>query len=166
VGKQYAYYRKPDGKPHHGDETEYAPNAILAEMGKTAFLGADGKVSWLGLQVPLRFQVALRSAFAIFGPDDVEVNEEDAWDIVWKTLLASVKSAPGKSVAAKALLHAVNDAAAAFFRMPLVAYALVSSLSIASFPARRIKVGECTISALKKRGARFPLPQVLSTPNL
>jgi hypothetical protein len=162
---QYAYYRKPDGGLYDGTDGKHAPNHILSEIGKTSFLSADGEVAWHGLDVMLRFKVALRSAFVILGPDAVEVNENDSWDIVWKALVALIRNAPREPIASKELLERVNIAAAAFFREPPAQYVLVTSLSVGDFPARQIRVGACVVTPLKERGKRFPFPETLSAPS-
>jgi len=59
------------------------------------------------------------------------------------------------------LLHSIDDLAAEFFRKDPNKYVLLSSLSIADLPAKRIKMRGCEISSLKTRGKKFPLPNAL-----
>jgi len=164
MSKRYAYYRTSDGRPYRGTDGKCAPNHILSEIGKTASVDANGQVSWPEIDAITKFRVALRYAFSVVGLDGAELNETDTWHIAWQAIVASVKSAPSKPVDPVKLIGRINDSAAKFFRAPLAKYVLVSSLSIAELPAKRIKVRDCVVASLKERGKRFPLPEALSAP--
>lgn len=160
MSKRYTYFRMPNGKPYKGNNGEHAPGAVLSEIGKTAKLNSNGDVCWSGFPID-RLQVALRPAFAVVDPGGVELNETDAWEIIWKTIVALVKSAPEKPLRLIDVLNKANQSAAAFFRTAPRKYVLVTDLSIADLPARSIKVRGCTISSLKERGKKFTLPKLL-----
>ena len=55
-----------------------------------------------------------------------------------------------------------DESAAMFFRKLPAKYVLISSLSINSLPSKRIRVQDCTISSLKRRGTKFALPKFVS----
>ena len=161
MGSRYAYFRMPNGKPYRGNDGKHAPVHVLSEIGKTATLNSKGEVSWSGFFVNTLL-VALPPALVVLEPGDVELNETDAWHIIWKAIIALAKSAPGKPLNPVELLNKADEFAATFFRTPPEKYVLVSSLSVADLPAKSIKVRGCAISSLKERGKKFPLPNVLS----
>jgi hypothetical protein len=162
MSKRYVFFRMPTGKPYRGTDGKYAPAHLLAEIGKAAGLSAEGGVQWTSLIMP-RFQVALRSALVVLDPRDDELNETDAWHVVSKGLNAVLKLSSGKPVNTAQLVAEADKAAAAFFRKPLVKYVLVSSLSVAELPSKNIITRGCTVTSLKERGKRFPLPKVLDS---
>lgn len=161
MAKQYTYFRRPNGKPYRGTDGKYAPINLLSQIGKMATLNAEGIIQWTDLSI-MTFEVAFRSTFVVLDSVGQELNESDAWSIVRGALRAVLKRAPGKPVNAKILLCESDKLAAAFFRKPATNYVLVSSLSIADLPAKNIKVQSCSVSALKSRQKRFPLPTTLS----
>lgn len=160
MGKRYTYFRKPDGKPYKGNDGKYAPVNILSEIGKTAQLNSDGAVSWSAFSIE-RLLVALRPALAVVDHGEVELNETDAWDLIWKTIVALAKSTPGKPLNHMEVLKNADKSAAEFFCTTPQKYVLVTSLSIADVPAKSIRVRGCIISPLKERGEKFPLPEFL-----
>lgn len=103
MGKRYTYFRTPDGKPYRGADDKHAPVHILAEIGKTATLISNGGISWPGFYIS-RLKVALKPSLVVLDPGNVELNETDAWQIVWQAVVALVKNAPGKPVKPKELL--------------------------------------------------------------
>ena len=161
MGKRYTYFRAPNGKPYRGTDDKHAPVHILAAIGESATLNPNGEVAWPGLLMN-RLQVALKPLLVVLALGDVELNETDAWHIVWQAIVALIKSAPGKPVKPNELLHRADKSAAKYFNTPPTKYALLSSLSIIDLPSKSIRVQGCTISSLKKRDKRFPLPKALS----
>jgi len=161
MGKRYTYFRMPNGKPYRGTDDKHAPVHILAEIGKSATLNPNGQVSWPGVFMNT-LQVALKPLLVVLDPGDVELNETDAWQIVWEAIVTLVKSAPGKPVEPNKLLHRADKSAAKYFQTPPTKYALVTSLSIIDLPSKSIRVQDCTISSLKRRGKRFQHPKALS----
>lgn len=73
------------------------------------------------------------------------------------------RKALGQPIKPSDLIAAADVVAAAFFRKQLQRYVLVTSLSMTDLPAKQIVVRGCTISSLKERGTRFPLPNVLTS---
>lgn len=160
MAQRYTYFRMPNGKPHRGEDDKHSPIHVLSEIGETSKLNADGTVSWSGSFIK-RADVALRSGFVILTPDGSELNETDAFRLVWKALVAVIKNAPGEAVIPKHLITTADKCAAEFFREPRRSYILVSSLSVSSLPRTCLRVGGCTVSPLAARGDKFPLPSVL-----
>lgn len=160
---RYACYRMPNGKPYQGDDAKYAPAHLLSYIGKTASAHSDGRISWRGIEMTW-LNAALRHAFVVTGPDGVELNETDTWNIIWKALLAVVRKAPDKKIDPIVLRGAMNNLAADFFRTPLAAYILVSSLSVAQLHRKNIRVQKCIIAPLKGRGSKYPVPESALAP--
>ena len=161
MSKRYVYFRAPNGTLHLGIDGKYAPFHVLAEIGKTAILNAEGNVSWQGFSLQ-RLEVSLKGCIAVRGPDGDELNETDTWRIMWQALVAVIKNAPGKPVIPKVLLTKADKLAAEFFRKPSLNYTLVTSLSITDLPAKAIRARKCIVSSLKARDKTFPLPTLLT----
>jgi hypothetical protein len=161
MAKQYTYFRKPNGKAYRGTDGKYAPINLLSEIGKMATLNAEGVIQWTDLSI-VTLEVALRSAFVVLDSAGQELNESDAWSIVRGALTDLLNKAPGRPVNPKALICESDKLAAAFFRKSATKYILVSSLSIADLPAKNISMQSCSVSALKSRQNRFPLPATLA----
>jgi hypothetical protein len=162
MSKRYTYFRTEKGTLYKGRDGKYAPVHLLSDLGKKATLNPEGSVSWQGTWMPLQVQPALRSAFAVIGPNRSELNATDTWRIVWQALVETVKKAPGQPVHPHKLLIAADKAAATYFRLTPNPYVLVTSLSVEALPEATIALRDCTVSALAKRGTEFPLPDVLS----
>ncbi len=129
----------PNGNPYRGIDAQYAPSAVLAEIGKTATVNANDGVSWQGFSMqPL--EMSLKNTMVVLDAIGGELNETDSWRIIWQALVASVKSAPGKPVNPIDLTTRVDKLAAEFLRKPRASYVLVSSLSIVDLPTKRIEV--------------------------
>jgi hypothetical protein len=161
--KRYAFFREPTGKIYSGNDGKYAPTALLAEIGKSSVPSGEGQVGWSNF-VLLKMEPALRASVALIGPDDRELNESDAKDILLRAIVESVKKSPGQPVMPTKLLMEADRIAAAHFRQSESPYILISSLSVNALPAKTIRVGGCVVASLAKRGTRFPLPDVLSQP--
>lgn len=162
MSKRYTYFRMPNGKPYQESDAKYAPVHVLSRIGETAGLNAAGEVSWEGGFLVHLLMTALRPAFVVIDPDGHDLNETDTWEIVRKVIVASIRNTPGKPVNPMDLLRRVDESAAAFFRTPPARYVLVTSLSVADLPAKNIRVLGSTISPLKARGKRFPIPDFLA----
>lgn len=161
MSKQYAFWREPTGKPHKADDANYAPVALLTEIGETATLDERGGISWPGLWLR-ESKAAILSAIAILDSNGHEVNDHDARRIAWDGIKATIKNHGGqKKLVPKDVIRSVNKAAASHLRKRVDRYVLLSSLSISDFPATRIRVGDTEISPLKRRPTRFPQPDVL-----
>ena len=153
----YAFFRSPDGTPDRSHDGSGAPVHLLAEVGKLANKNPDGSVSWPGGTIN-RLEVPIRSKVGIFAPEGGELNQDDTWRIFWTAIVGIAKSNPGKAVLPSRLFQEVNKAAAQFFRQPFASYSLVSSLSVKSLPSTRIRIGSTTITQLKTRATRYPIP--------
>jgi len=151
----------PNGRHYTGVDEKYAPVHLLSEIGKTATVDANGAVAWTGYSV-MQLMVALQPAFVVLSPNGNELNQTDAWQIVWKTIVALIKSRPDKSINPSDLLKKADEEASEFFRIPSNNYVLVSSLSVTDLPAKRIKVRRCIISSMKQRSKKFPFPESYS----
>jgi hypothetical protein len=160
MGKRYVFSRMPTGQPYRGNDGKHAPESILADLGSKSLLSPEGGVSWTGF-TSKRYEVALRSAFVILDPYGDELNEVDMERIVWEALIAMLKAAPSKAIKPSEFLAKADELAAAFFRKPIQRYVLVSSLSLADLPAKRIKIRDHVITPLARRGKRYPIPSVL-----
>jgi hypothetical protein len=161
--KRYAFFREPTGKPYSGNDGKYAPTAILAPIGQSSVTTDQGQVGWSNFGL-FKLEPALRASVTLIGPDDREVNESDAKDLLLRAIIESVEKSPGQPVKPTQFLAAADRLAAARFRQPESQYILVSSLSVNCLPVKTIRVGGCKVSSLVKRGTRFPLPDVLSQP--
>jgi hypothetical protein len=158
--KRYTFYRAPTGKPYRGTDGKHAPVNLLADIGKTSKLNPEGSVQWQGFFIE-PFRLALRSSFVIIGPDDEELNENDVGSIVWGALVDIVKRNPGRRVNPLEILAKADELAAAFFRKPFEKFVVVSSLSVANLPAKIITISGCSVTAMKTRGRKWPLPSFL-----
>jgi len=160
MSKRYAYYRMPNGNPNKNNETKYVPERVLAEIGETATIKEDNSMSWPAFSFQ-KLRITLEPCIVILDADGNELNDTDAWQIIWQAIKASVKSSPGKPIVSSTLLHSIDVLAADFFRKIPNKYLLLTSLSIGDLPAKRIKMLGCEISSLKTRGRKFPLPEIL-----
>lgn len=161
MAKRYVYWRTPEGRPHKGNDSKHAPTALLAAIGESASVTSDGGVGWKDLSF-LRHRTPIRSAIIILDGDGRELNEVDTWIISHSAIDAVIKqSGTGRPVDPSKLLLEADKLAANHFRKQLAKYVLVTSLSIESFPATRVRMHGCEISPLRTRGVRFPLPECL-----
>ena len=167
MAKRYAYWRQPDGKPYRGVDGKYAPTALLAEVGQTAQITAEGNISWSMSSGLGEYRPAIFSNLAILDAEGNELNAKDTVRLAWQSLTSIIKNkGGGQSVEPSELYHDVNIRAAAHFRQPVKKYVFISSLSIKEFPARRIMIHGCQVEGLSKRGCRYPYPEhVRDIPN-
>lgn len=158
---RYAYWLRPDGKPHKDPGDKYAPVALLAEVGQNATITDDGNIMWpaSGLQ---EYRPAIFSNLAILDKHGEKLNAKDTVRLAWGALTSIItNNGAGLPVRASELCAAVNKKAAEHFRQPIKEYILVSSLSIKEFPARRIVIHGCQVEGLAKRGSRYPYPEYI-----
>jgi hypothetical protein len=159
MSKRYTFWRTPTGKPYRGTDGKHAPAALLASLGESATV-KEGQITWTGFGM-LRIQPVLRGSVAIIGPDDDELNDEDAWSIVRPAIAAAIKrEGGGNPVTPAAVIREADARAAEHFRLPVNRYVLVTTLSIKSLPVRRIRVRDCVITSLRSR-SRYKDPQAL-----
>lgn len=160
MGKRYVFFRTPHGQPYRGEDGRHAPAHILADIGRMSSVGDGGGIQWPGFLIP-KLEPALRSAAVIIGPGGQELNEIDAWDIVWKAIGEVVKASPGEPISPPDLLEAADRKAAEYYRLPEESYVLVSSLSLKALPEDRIAIAGCEVALAPDARSKYPLPQVL-----
>jgi hypothetical protein len=73
------------------------------------------------------------------------------------------KKAIGDPLKANEVLKAADARAAEHFREKVNSYVLVTSLSIKTFPAKKIRFCGCEVSPLTKRQPRYSLPKILKS---
>lgn len=157
--KRYVFWRTPHGTPYRKSDGKHAPDQVLAEIGKAVTVDQEGQVSWQGLWL-LKYETAIRAIAMIVGPDGRELNEIDTWRIVRSAMMEVIRrQGGGKPVRSIDLIREADSIAADHFRSPLTDYALVSSLSIKSFPRKSIRVRGLQISPLKAGGRRYRPPE-------
>ncbi len=157
---QFVFFRDSTGKAAKRGDGKHVPTHMLANMGKSSVLQEGGTVVWKGW---FHQHDALFTSFVVLDADQVELNDRDTKGIIWKALQDVAKRAPGKPLNAQDVLKAADYHAAAFFRQTPNKYILVASLSIRTFPAKKITIRRCEITPLARREPRYPLPKVLGS---
>ena len=90
------------------------------------------------------YELAIRSAIAILDPTGQELNDTDAWAIVWSAIATIIKhGAGGVPLSPSEVLDEADKAAAIYFRKTPANFVMVTSLFIAEFPAKGIRIGNC-----------------------
>lgn len=160
MARRYVFWRSPTGIWRKDPKDKHAPTALLAKFGESASINDEGKPSWPALLFH-RLETAIRLSVAVCDSDGKELNENDAWSIVYAAIVLIIKQdRGGRPVAAGKLREEADKQAAKHFRKRLDPYVLVSSMTIDSFPCRRISVGGCEVAPLKTR-TRYPIPVTL-----
>jgi hypothetical protein len=137
---------------------------LLSEIGRSASVTRDGGTGWKDFSF-LRYQSPLRSAFVVIDGNDNELNGTDSWKICNSAIDLTIKqTGGGKPIDPSKVISEADKLAADHFRKRVADYVLVSSLSVERFPVARIRLHGCSISPLKTRGVRFPIPAVLQQP--
>jgi len=155
---KYASWRGPIGRP--SDQAKYIPTAFLRKCGPKLTINENGAVSWQIEPVIDQLLMVLRGAIFIRDPKHEELNEYDAWGLIRKGLINTVKNQGGKQpIDPEQLLKEVNIQAAQFFQTPETEYVVVGSLSVATFPVRSIRINGCKIWPLASR-KKYPYPDV------
>ncbi|HUW82030.1 MAG TPA: hypothetical protein VMZ31_04430 [Phycisphaerae bacterium] len=161
MSKRYVFWRTPAGRPYRGGDEKHAPLELLADIGTSATINKEGKPTWEAFGFH-RLETAIRARFVVLSPNGVELNETDSWAIIWSAIRSVVQKSGGQSpIRLRAFIEKANASAASHFRTRPKEYVLVTSLSVKSFPATRLKVKNCEIVPLKRRGRRYPYPGVL-----
>jgi len=162
--KQYVFWRAPTGTPYKGTGDQHAPAAVLAELGQTASVTSEKGISWpLDSGFHQNRAVACGAAVVI-DPDGNGLNESDARSIIWKAIAGVIrKQGGGRAIPPKDVLAHANRIAASHFRKRAADYVLVTSLSVESLPAKRIRMSGCEMAALAERGSRYLLPDALKS---
>lgn len=161
--KQYVWWRKPNGKLTIQHDDEAVPRELLNHIGVDAKPNDEGGIEWSSLNFH-RYETALRPYLFVRDSNGRELNNHDAWTIVQGALYTSIRETGGKcAIPPDLVIELANKSAAAFFRKRQIPYTLVTSLSIASLPAKRIRIRDCEISALQKRERFYRLPDKASS---
>lgn len=149
-------YRKEDGK----DDGKHTPTELLSRYGNSAHVPPNGGVYWELSGNQQLCEIGIQSAAMIVDENGNELNQDDSRMIFAKAIRSVVQSSGGNSpIKSQSLGGEVNKLAAAHFAKPKLDYVLVASLSIESFPAKRIQLRDCEVLPLAKRGSKYPLPQ-------
>lgn len=157
---RYVYWRKPTGAAYKGLDNKHALDGLLADIGRTASINAEGLISWSGMWFK-RFEQAVLGSVIVIDPEKREVNQHDGRSIVRSAMRALITRSGGKSVIdPAALLRESDKQAATYFRKQQQHFHLVTSLSVKSFPAQEILVDKCRVLPLRTR-ARYPVPDTL-----
>jgi hypothetical protein len=160
VKKRYVFWRTPTGKPYEGKDDKYGPTASLADLGLTASVNMEGRPAFDSFRL-MQVEPVIRAAVVVRDTEGNELNEQDAWSIVWSAIgLVIKKSGGGRPVIPSVLLQEADALAAKHSRRPFNRYFLVTSLSLKSFPIHGVSVRQCEISVLKSR-RHFPVPEGL-----
>ncbi len=158
---KHVFFRDPTGKPAMREDGKFAPTQMLAEVGTTSVLKEDGRIVWKDLWSP---RSPLLNAFVVLDREGVELNHEDAKEIVWNAIKSVAQKMPGQPLAPKAVLTAADALSAAYFRQEPKPYVLVTSLSVKALPAKKIGIQGCAILPIGRSRRRYPLPSVLQSP--
>lgn len=146
----YVHWRDPKGEPAE----------LLAEIGKTASIDANGNPSWIGLSV-VRWNQAVVGSTIVLDPEKNELNRRDTASIMTSAISTVIRRQKGKTPLKPSNVRAeANKRAAQFYRKPLIGYCLVSSLSVKSIPFKTATIDDCKLSCLSHR-KRYSLPQAL-----
>lgn len=161
MGKRYVFWRTPAGAPSKNSGDKHAPTALLAKIGKSASVNADGSISWKEFSF-FTIQTVVRLSVVVVDPGGGELNDDDAWPIVNSAITSIIKRDKGGTpVTPRKLIAQADKHAAKHFRKRPVPYVLVSSLTVDTFPCKQIRVGGCEVAPLKTR-MRYPEPKTLS----
>ncbi len=157
MSKRYVFWRDPKGKPHTKDFDRYAPHELLAEFGKETTVNADGNLTWSGFTIH-KLKLGLKLSVVVDGGGDDELNDTDSWRIVQDALYDAVRKVGGRQpLRSKPVLELADVKAQVFFGTPVKRYAVVTGLSVAQLPAKRITIGGCVIEPLGSR-TKYPYP--------
>lgn len=85
MSQRYAFFRSPNGKAYRGHDGKHAPKNILSLIGVNSSLNSEGRAQWVGWNVFNAMQ-SVQSAFVIIYPDDDEMNDYDAHNIVSRSI--------------------------------------------------------------------------------
>lgn len=160
MGKRYAFFRDPTGKPYRGSDGRFAPAQTLAALGLTSRPGPNGQIQWDGFSFQQR-EGGIRALLVIVDPDNEELNEHDAWRMGQNALFALAKLTPAAPITPTAFLSAIDTAAAAHFRQPSSQYFVATSLSVSKLPGRSIRIRGSRISTLRRNSTGFRDPTIV-----
>ncbi len=161
---KYAYWRRPDTRPHKADDDSHAPTALLEEIGMKATVHPDGSISWPMTNM-LEMELAAESSITVLQPDGAELNEMDSNALVDEAIHQLIRLGGGhKPINPKKLLDLVNRNAKSFFNRPMEERLLVTSLSVEKCDAFPIEVFGSQINAADRRKFPFP-PPLLARPS-
>ncbi len=161
MAKQYAFWQKENGTPDRKNGTRHAPVELLAKIGKSTSINNKGNLNWTLFDSP-HFKSGIMAMLLILDPSKKQLNYEDSWKITRSSIIAIVKEQGNNlPISAEKFIDTVNTKSSKHFRKKNYNYVLVTSLSIKTFPATRLRVRQCNIAPLKTRGGRYPHPKVI-----
>ncbi len=163
MSKRYVFWRKPTGEPYLGTDDKHAPVNVLNRLGTSAKVNSDNSISWSSFEL-YRDKLVVKSLIVVIDLEGEETNQPDAWSIVWDSILEELKkSGEGKPLHATSLLQRADRKASAYFRKRKQNYVVVTSISLAQLPKKRIRINNCEVAQLRERGLRYPLPDSLNS---
>lgn len=157
---RHIFWRDATGGP--SKEEKWAPEHVLAELGKQAQINSGGTAQWGSWDLHKYFTVVRNKVVVVDDRGD-ELNGHDAWSIVSRAMSEIVKrDGGGQPIAPGRLISKGNELARKFLAQPSHRYHLVSSLSVGRVPFCWTSVGGCRMSPLRNRNC-YPLPSVLES---
>lgn len=158
MSKRYVFWRDSTGKPYKRDDDKHTPCAILDAMGNSSFINSNEQVAFQSMAF-FKWEYALFVRIAVLDPTtNRELNSEDAKIIIRAAIHEIVLKQRGKKpICAAELLKKADEIAAEFYRRRPISYVLITGLSISTFPASVIRIGNCKISPISTR-RRYPFP--------
>jgi hypothetical protein len=172
--KQYVFFRTSRGRTrgekaadrsdtnqpkNDGESTSFesVPRHALAKLGSLSRRGANGKPEWPGWETNDLFS-SLPASFLVVDEFGNELNEHDAWKIVWKAISEIVESGFGKPIAITELLSRADKHASAFLRQSRKPYEVATTLSVSDLPSKVLNGWDASISKLKRRKGTYAIP--------
>jgi hypothetical protein len=126
------FFRDPTGKPYRKEDDKHAPAHLLAHLGKSGVIDAEGRVAFRRWGT---YHYALASSFVVLDDEGAEINGVDSGGIVWKAIGQAARENLGSPIPPRKVLRAADRLVAAYLLQPLVKYVLVTSLSVHELPS-------------------------------
>ena len=108
--------------------------------------------------------IGSKSLVVVIDPEGEETNQPDAWSLVWDSIVEELNdTGGGKPLDVNRLIQRADRKASAYFRKRKQNYVVVTSLSVALLPKKRIRINGCEVAQLRERGSKYPLPDSLNS---
>lgn len=161
MSKRYVFWKRPDGRPYRGTDSQNAPIQILARIGNGATVEKTGEISWTDFNL-IQWETAVNDSLVIIDDAGNELPSDLASTITDPAIRDVIKKDGGKKpIEPPKLLKAADRRAADYFRLLPRRFALVSSMSINCFPANSLSIGDCDIGPIKHEKF-YPPPKALT----
>ncbi|UCD75293.1 MAG: hypothetical protein JSV91_16100 [Phycisphaerales bacterium] len=161
MGRRYVFWRTPKGTASKGAGDQYSPRELLAKVGTSWHVDQHGQLTSSAGLFPLRLETVVRSSLVVLDPKNQELNQVDTAGIVDAAIRSLIKqSGGGTPIQPGELIAAADREAAKYFRRPSQQFLLVTTLSVAQLPFRRIRVLDCEVEPLKDR-ERYQVPSAV-----